>query len=164
MRCSLESTQVEVLVPAAVVREMEAEAERHAPRETGGVLLGYSDRTNQRLMQITLQVGPGPEAVHESHRFDPDGEWQVRQVATAYAASGRVSTYLGDWHSHPHGSHRPSGLDRSTARRIALCKEARAPHPLILILHGGPGDWRLAVYRRRRWRLGRSKATITETS
>ena len=141
---------------------MEAEAERHAPRETGGVLLGYSDCTNQRFMQIKLQVGPGPHAVHGSHRFDPDGEWQVRQVAAAYAASGRISTYLGDWHSHPHGSHRPSGLDRSTARQIALCKEARAPHPLILILHGESGDWRLAVYRRGRRRLSRGKATITE--
>lgn len=162
MRCPLEPTQAEVLVPAAVMREMEVEAERHAPHETGGVLLGYPDRTNQRWVQITLQVGPGPHAVHGSHHFEPDGEWQARQVAAAYVASGRVSTYLGDWHSHPRGTHRPSGLDRSTAKRIALCEEARAPHPLILILHGGPSDWRLAVYRRGRWRLGRGKATITE--
>jgi len=162
MRCFIKPAQAEVLIPVGVMREMEAEAERHSPHESGGVLLGYPDRTNHRWVQITLQIGSGPKAVHRRHRFEPDGEWQVRKVADAYAASGRISTYMGDWHSHPHGSHRPSGLDRSTARRIALCEEARAPHPLVFILHGGPNDWQIAAYRRERWRLGRCKATITE--
>lgn len=162
MRCPLKPRQADVLVPASVMREMEEEAERHAPHETGGVLLGFADHVNPRWVQITLQVGPGPHAVHENHHFEPDAMWQTQQVAAAYASSGRISAYLGDWHSHPHGTKRPSGLDRSTARRIALCKEARAPHPLILILHGESGDWQLAVYRRGHWRLGKGKATITE--
>lgn len=160
----MRSGHTEVLIPAAVLQAIEAEADRHAPQETGGILLGYPDRANRRLVQITLQVGPGPRAVHEAHRFEPDGAWQERQVAAMYAASGRVSTYLGDWHSHPCGSHKPSGLDRSTAARIALCEEARAPHPLIVILHGEPGCWQLAVYQRERWRLGRGNATITEVA
>lgn len=160
--CWFLGKRAEVLVPAAVLQEMEAETERHAPEETGGVLLGYADRTDATRIQVTNQVGPGPRAIHRRHFFDPDGEWQAREVAAAYAGSGRVSTYLGDWHSHPGGSRRPSGLDRSTARRIALCEQARAPHPVMLILHGEADDWRLAAYRRGRWRLRAGRATVVE--
>jgi integrative and conjugative element protein (TIGR02256 family) len=154
--------RAEVFVPAAVLQDMEAETERHAPEETGGVLLGYTDRTDARRIQVTLQLGPGPRAVHRRHFFDPDSEWQAHEIAAAYASSGRVSTYLGDWHSHPGGSRRPSGLDRSTARRIALCGRARASHPVMLILHGEAGDWRLAAYRRGRWQLRTARATVAE--
>lgn len=154
--------RAEVLVPAAVLQDMEAETERHAPEETGGVLLGYTDCTDARRIQVTLQIGPGSRAVHRRHFFDPDSEWQAQEIAAAYASSGRVSTYLGDWHSHPEGSRRPSRLDRSTARRIALCEQARAPHPVMLILHGVSGDWRLAVHKRGRWRLRACRATVTE--
>jgi proteasome lid subunit RPN8/RPN11 len=43
-------------------------------------------------------------------------------------------TYLGDWHSHPHGPARPSGQDRETAAAIAACEQARTPYPITLIL------------------------------
>jgi len=154
--------RAEVLVPTAVLQDMEAETERHAPEETGGVLLGYTDRTDAMRIQVTHQIGPGPRAVHRRHFFNPDSEWQAREIAAAYVGSGRVSTYLGDWHSHPEGSRRPSRLDRSTARRIARCEQARAPHPVMLILHGEAGGWRLAAYRRGRWRLRAAKATVAE--
>lgn len=152
--------RADVLIPMLVMREMEADADRHAPEETGGVLLGYADRTDAARIQVTIQIGPGPKAVHRRHFFHPDSEWQAQEIADAYASSGRVSTYLGDWHSHPGGSRRPSGLDRSTARRIARCEQARVPHPVMLILHGEPANWRLAAYRRGRWRLRAGSATV----
>lgn len=160
--CRLLGRKAEVLVPTSIVREMEADADRHAPEETGGILLGYTDRTDAMRIQVTDQIGPGPNAVHRRNRFEPDGKWQAQEIAGVYAGSGRVSTYLGDWHSHPGGSRRPSGLDRSTARRIALCEEARAPHPVMLILRGEAGDWQLAAYRRGRWRLCAVRATVEE--
>lgn len=160
--CRRLGRKAEVLVPPSVMREMEADAERRAPEETGGVLLGYTDRTDAMQIQVTDQIGPGPNAIHRRNFFYPDGKWQAQEIATAYASSGCVSTYLGDWHSHPGGSRRPSGLDRSTARRIALCGQARAPHPVMLILHGEAGDWQLAAYRRGRWRLHAGRATVEE--
>src|SRR5665811_2317580 len=76
--------QAEVFVPVAVLQAMEAETERHAPKETGGVLLGYVDRAEAMRVQVTRQVGPGPDAVHRCHFFNPDSEWQAREIATAY--------------------------------------------------------------------------------
>jgi integrative and conjugative element protein (TIGR02256 family) len=145
--------RAEVVLPEPVLEEMEREADRHAPDESGGVLLGYRDRDDPRLIQVVSQVGPGLDAVHEPYRFEPDAAWQDDRIAAAYAESGRVVTYLGDWHSHPQGSPSPSKLDRSTARRIARSRTARTRHPLIVILWGREGDWRVSPYRWARWRL-----------
>lgn len=146
-----------VQLAPGVLEAMSSEAERKFPKESGGVLLGYLPPEEKHRVQVLEQIGPGPEAVHGCARFEPDGQWQAERIATAYEKSGRVATYLGDWHSHPLNGGRPSRLDRETARTIATSPEARAPHPLILILFGVPGEWHLAAYRRARRRLRRAE-------
>lgn len=136
-----------------LVRALEHEAERRYPNETGGVLLGFADPDDDEQIQLIAQIGPGPKASHEAFRFEPDSEWQQQRITEAYEQSGRVLTYLGDWHSHPRGGKMPSSLDRETAKKIARCAEARAPHPLILIVYGEPESWQIVAYRRQRWKL-----------
>lgn len=150
-------SQARIGVPERVVAAMRREAERSYPRESGGVLLGYIDAEDAKQIEVLKQIGPGPDARHEPHRFEPDGEWQAQLIAATYENSGRIVTYLGDWHSHPRGGRKPSGLDRSTARKIAGSPAARAPHPMIVILHGGPTEWDLSAYRRGRRRLRKAK-------
>lgn len=152
--------EVEVLLPEVVLGELEREAERAFPNETGGVLLGYRDREEATLVQVMFQIGPGPNAVHKRHRFEPDSVWQQAQIALAYGQSGRIATYLGDWHSHPEGSPRLSKLDRDTARRIARCRQARARRPIMLILCGGPKSWNAAGHCAGRWRLRSTRTTV----
>jgi integrative and conjugative element protein (TIGR02256 family) len=147
-------------LPASVLAQMEAEARRHFPKESGGVLLGYRYPSRRKPIRVVSQIGPGPEARHHRHRFEPDGVWQDEEITRAYERSGRTLTYLGDWHSHPQGGGRPSGLDRATARAISEWEAARAPQPLLLILHGGEAEWSLALYRYRRRRLGRARLRL----
>ena len=153
--------RTQILLPHRVLEAMKREARRRYPNESGGVLLGYRDVGDSRLIQVLDQIGPGPRAVHKPRRFEPDAEWQAERVASAYADSGRIATYLGDWHSHPRGFATPSELDRSTAREIARYAAARAPNPLIVILHGKPGAWNIAAHRRGRWRLRPIRVTLT---
>jgi integrative and conjugative element protein (TIGR02256 family) len=155
-------SRADVHIGENLVRAMEREAERHYPNETGGVLLGYADPEDEAHIRVTAQIGPGPKAKHEPFRFEPDAGWQERRIAELYEESGRVITYLGDWHSHPRGDRVPSSIDRYTAREIARCAAARLPHPLIMILHGKPETWRHVAYRRRRWKL--SEANIWRES
>lgn len=117
---------------------MRTQADEHAPLETGGMLLGWRDETG---ILITGLLDAGPAAERERHRFLPDGAWQQRQLETAYNDSGRTVTYLGDWHSHPHGSGRPSPRDRKTAQQVAAHAEARVAAPLTLILAKHRGEW-----------------------
>jgi len=153
-------SRVAVLLPQAELDGMVREAERAFPSETGGVLLGYRDSEDDNRIQVMFAVGPGPLAVHEPVRFQPDGKWQEEEIARLYRDSGRIATYLGDWHSHPQGSTRTSKLDRSTARRIARHRPARAPRPLLLILAGAPGTWTPAAHSLGRWRLRPAVATV----
>ena len=119
------------------------ETARMAPRETGGVLLGY--RAEGGDIVVTDVVGPGSHALHERTRFVPDHAYQDAEIARIYAASGRRHTYLGDWHSHPGGSCALSRTDRRTLRRIAATAEARVPEPLMLIV-GGFVTWSLVAH------------------
>jgi integrative and conjugative element protein (TIGR02256 family) len=155
-------SRARICLAERVIAAMCREADRRYPRESGGVLLGWVDSNHAKRIKVIKQIGPGPKAGHETHRFEPDGEWQARRIAAAYENSGRTVTYLGDWHSHPRGGSTPSELDRSTARKIAEAPEARAPHPLILILHGRPGEWEPSGYRRGRRRLRKCRLVREE--
>jgi integrative and conjugative element protein (TIGR02256 family) len=132
-------------ITPALAREILVDAARHAPRETGGVLLGTRDPSSRKL-HVTELVAAGPGARREPHRFDPDGPWQRARIAERYEEAGRALAYLGDWHSHPTGNG-PSGLDRRTARRIAATQRAMCPHPAFLIATRVETGWELRAYR-----------------
>ena len=132
---------------------MAGEAARMAPLETGGVLVGYGGPRDGYL--VTAVVGPGPDAVHERHRFVPDAAFHTREVARLYRESGRTEVYLGDWHSHPDGEAYLSSTDRRTLRAVAQSEEARSPCPIMVVLGGRTGAvraWHLTPHRAR-WRL-----------
>ena len=136
---------IAVSIPPAIVRACETEADALFPLETGGVLMGYW--ASDDLAVVSAMIGPGPAAVHRSHSFEPDLEWQHGQIATHYFASGRRETYLGDWHTHPHAqSGSLSRHDRQVIRTIIRTPEARAKRPLMAIFHGTPREWGLTIW------------------
>ena len=149
-----------VWLPVALKARLIDEASDYRPSETGGILLGYeADSTDLVICDL---VDAGPDAERSRSRFTPDGEWQEREVAKLYAESGRLHTYLGDWHSHPAGMARPSRRDKETARRIAEHRVARAPRPLMLIIASEQNDWNLAAYRLEGKRMIRSHLRLCE--
>lgn len=123
-----------------------SEAARHPDWETGGVLLGYFSPDGSVV--IADATGPGPGARRSRDRFHPDVAWQRQELAVRYAASGRINTYLGDWHTHPNGVLVLSRTDRRTLRRIARTATARAPRALMAIL-APEADGGLAVWQHR---------------
>lgn len=113
------------------------------PVETGGMLLGYKDIYNDIV--ITNLISPGPNAIHKMWSFIPDGEYQQSELDKIYTSSNRITTYLGDWHSHPYSPSYMSWLDRKTIRKIAKTKDAREPNPIFIIVGTIPTEakcWR----------------------
>jgi integrative and conjugative element protein (TIGR02256 family) len=138
-------SETAVWLPVPWRDELATQSNEHAPDETGGILVGYQAKGGDLV--VTHVVEGGPKAERSASRFKPDGEWQASEVAKTYETSGRRETYLGDWHSHPRSLPKPSASDQRTARRIAEYEEARAPHPLMIIVGSETDGWRLAAYR-----------------
>jgi integrative and conjugative element protein (TIGR02256 family) len=131
-------------LPRSAVEQMREQADARAPLEHGGMLLGWE---SDGQLVVSRLVGAGPHAKASRNSFAADGAWQQVQLERIYAASGRTVTYLGDWHSHPHGSRRPSKRDRETAAGIARHRGSRASEPVTLIFHRGVRGWAPYPYR-----------------
>ena len=130
-----------IFVPASIVAECVTEADRAFPNETGGTFLGWW--SDAATCTVTEMIGPGPEAEHRPWSFQPDQDWQLREIARRYRASGRRLSYLGDWHTHPGArSGTPSAADKRAIRTIIGAPEARCPCPIMIIWHGHPGSWK----------------------
>lgn len=151
-----------VWISQETISQMLSEAERSFPNETGGVLIGYWGKLYEEAV-ITQVTGPGPKAKHYPRSFFPDSAYQETEIANYYQASGRLYTYLGDWHTHPKAAAYLSGTDKKTLRRIASHVEARAPVPLMAILGEGP-EWILKFWRYIPPRFGRFSFTIKTAS
>lgn len=114
------------------------------------MLLGYraaDEGEEEEHVVVTDLIGAGPAAVHRPDGFVPDGAWQQERLGEAYIASGRVTTYLGDWHSHPDSTPLPSKKDRKTAKKISRSRSARAREPLMLIVGRDEDRFRIMGYR-----------------
>jgi len=137
-------------IPQSAIAAIEEEASRHAPKETGGILLGRWDETGAVIAHV---IGPGPQALHLRHAFIPDYEYQEFRIVQLYTETAKMLEYLGDWHTHPMGHAYLSRKDRRTIKRIASYSLARCPNPIMLILSPGPiwhaSAWvgRIAKYR-----------------
>lgn len=150
-----------IWVAGSAIEAMAADGFTWAPAETGGVLLGYWIDTRE-VVVTSASVG-GPQGVHDPRGFQPDASHQAQQIAEMYEASGRLHTYLGDWHTHPRGGMALSRTDRRTMRRIGRSREARCSTPLMLLLASGD-EWRLGAWSGQRGRQGRLlpvRATVT---
>lgn len=113
------------------------------PKETGGILMGY--RIKNQLW-ITDIVGPGPNAKHEYFSYSPDNDFHEEEMARIYKSSGRVHTYIGDWHTHPKSSAYLSDRDKKTMKNISGNVPSRLPEPLMLIMGSNPFEIKLWMY------------------
>ncbi len=135
---------------------MIAEARHWVPFETGGVLMGYWSTTDSEVV-ITHTIGAGPAAKHRRSSFEPDSTHQQKQIDQIYAESGRLYTYLGDWHSHPIPCEQLSRRDKRTLLLIGTDRRARASIPIMGIVTKRH-EWALTLWKARLCRLTRRVA------
>ncbi|MER8522885.1 Mov34/MPN/PAD-1 family protein [Mesorhizobium sp. M1076] len=121
---------------------MQIDADLWYDRETGGTFMGYWAESNVAV--VTAMIPAGPRASHERSSFLPDQRWQQAEIAKHYERSGRLDTYLGDWHTHPDAvSNRLSWTDRVCLKTIIKTPTARNQRPVMMLMCGKPGEWSL---------------------
>jgi integrative and conjugative element protein (TIGR02256 family) len=131
-------------VPIIIRVPQRSEASDKYPYETGGCLIGYFLDKNKEIV-ITNTIGPGHRSIHKNFYFKPDDEWQSNKIEKIYSKSGRLHTYLGDWHTHTLPSERLSREDKKTLSRISKYAPARAKTPIMGIM-SFYGRWELVIW------------------
>lgn len=135
MRCWLDSGAL------AFIKD---ESQRQAPKETGGVLLGYCADND---VVVRLATGPGRRAKHRFSSYRPDTLFDRAEIARIYDETNGVITYLGDWHSHPKGGSQLSEDDVITLANISNFTPARTTAPMMLLSVKNGSSWAPAVWR-----------------
>jgi integrative and conjugative element protein (TIGR02256 family) len=130
----------EIRVSRPALARMGAEV-RHGARlrgpriETGGLLLGQIDDAC-RCIWIDDVSGPPPDSLLSAVHFDHGVEGVADLIDYHRTRSGKLTSYLGMWHSHPNNRAAPSLTD--TAAMSALVSPvADAPRRAVIVIVGG---------------------------
>jgi integrative and conjugative element protein (TIGR02256 family) len=134
-----------VRIAAAALAIMRSEVRRgrrlRGPKvETGGTLVGQIDDA-ARCIWIDHASGPPPDSLLSELFFDHGTDGVEEYLAHRREASGRLSTYLGMWHSHPCGRATPSELDERAMSDLVAPFAGGPRRALIVIIGGSRSTW-----------------------
>lgn len=125
-----------------IVARVRAMRQQYAPKETGGILVGYFDLN---LGELTLvdALPPPSDSVHSESHFIRGIAGLRESVDQIRRRTGGVVRYVGEWHSHPPGhSSGASGDDVLQLRTLADQVEADGLPVLQIIA----GEWDLSFH------------------
>jgi integrative and conjugative element protein (TIGR02256 family) len=139
------SSDYEIRISHPALSRMRAEVRRGArlrgPNiETGGLVLGQIDDAC-RCIWIDDVSGPPPDSLLSTVHFDHGVEGVNEVVAYHRSRSGRLTTFVGMWHSHPYGEAKPSETDEYGMRSLVTPLANSPSRALILIIGGDDATW-----------------------
>jgi integrative and conjugative element protein (TIGR02256 family) len=110
---------LDLYLDAGVERELRTWRNAAAPRETGGVLLGYVDFNVGAIVIVRALPAPA-DSTSASEFFERGTKGLAAALQEASERTAGVVGYIGEWHSHPPGhSAHPSGQDRIQLAHLA---------------------------------------------
>jgi len=94
------------------------QAKQAVPNETGGLLVGNID-TKHKTIYVTRHIEPPADSIGWPYAFRMGINEVPETIRCFLKKSGGLVGYVGEWHSHPHGSNRLSPTDREAIRQIS---------------------------------------------
>lgn len=120
----------DVYISKPVIAEMRKMMHKKAPNETGGALLG-SVFLYPKTIVITGFIKAPPDSIEKPALFFMGIEGLEQQIKnTERMTKGKV-TYLGTWHSHPHGGG-ASSTDKGTFKKLLFVRNYEPTVCLII--------------------------------
>ena len=113
---------------------------RGAKIETGGLLLGGVDHAC-RCIWIDEVSGPPPDSLLSEVHFDHGVEGVEELVSYHRQRSGKLTTFVGMWHSHPLGRAEPSPTDEAAMSALVTPISGGPSRALVLIVGGLGQRW-----------------------
>ncbi|MCK4765306.1 MAG: Mov34/MPN/PAD-1 family protein [Candidatus Aminicenantes bacterium] len=122
-------SEYEIRVFPKIAEIMDSEAKKHSPNETGGVLVGHISLINKCITISDLILAP-EDSIETPNYFELGTSNLLNKIKEIEKKSNTLLTYLGTWHSHPHGGD-ASNLDKETKKKI---KELRNYMPTVCLI------------------------------
>jgi integrative and conjugative element protein (TIGR02256 family) len=104
----------------SVIKKMETQALDAGADETGGCLIGSVFLAPKSIV-VTDILPPPPDSTSNRVEFILGVEGLERRIKAIERKTNGKVTYLGSWHSHPHGGG-ASGTDKKTAMRLLFVR------------------------------------------
>lgn len=123
-----------VILKPDVVRHVVQHATETSHAETGGILIGKYSAAGDSVTVIEASAKPRDSLV-ERFAFQRGLQGLKALLSTRWNMG---LYYVGEWHSHPGGSPRPSGPDLVAMRKIAGNAKYQCRAPVLLIIGGNP--------------------------
>ena len=103
--------------------------------EAGGILIGQYRGPHVELVGCTL---PLRGDVRTRFGFERGDAGHAARAKEAWERSGRVQTFVGEWHTHPEDHPMPSHVDLRTWDRLRV---RLRDDPLVFMIFGRVGIW-----------------------
>lgn len=107
----------EIRVKEEVKRSMMQYARDSGRNEIGGLLFGHIEEKN-KIVYVTRFLPAPPDSICEPHRFVRGVKGVREKISEIANLTGGLINYIGDWHSHPNGVKKMSGIDRQEIKNI----------------------------------------------
>jgi len=119
----------EAIVPKALITSWQEIIFSSDQRESGGLLLGM-----RRLgsLEIVSASYPMPKDTRTRTAFIRHDSGHADMAVTAWKDSGGTVDWIGEWHTHPFGSSKPSIVDLRNWKNLA----AHTKHPMVFVIVG----------------------------
>jgi integrative and conjugative element protein (TIGR02256 family) len=135
----------EIRISQPALARMRAEVRRGARLrgakiETGGLLLGQVDDAC-RCIWVDDASGPPPDSLLSAVHFDHGIEGVDDLIAYHRERTGKLTTFVGMWHSHPYGDAKPSATDKAAMAALITPVADGPRRALIVIVGGDDSSW-----------------------
>jgi len=143
--CNDTDSGYEIRISQPALAHMRAEVRRGARLrgptiETGGLLLGAVDHAC-RCIWVDDVSGPPPDSLLSAVHFDHGIEGVKELIAYHRERSGRLTSFLGMWHSHPFGKAEPSPTDTAAMAALVTPIPDGPRRALVVIVGGESTKW-----------------------
>ena len=119
-----------ILIGASVIERMSRYRQvGSSDYEAGGILLGSLRGPH---LEVSGCTEPFSGDKRSRTRFDRRDPRHVAAVRTSMSESRGTIGYIGEWHTHPEHSPKPSGQDQTNWRRLL----SQAGHRLVFVIIG----------------------------
>lgn len=122
-----------VRISASAVAAMRAHLDMRGHRESGGLLVGYA-HGKRKIMYVSHVLKPSRDSRGTRSGFVRGVEGYPAAIDEIEQRTGGLLGYVGEWHTHPTGSTKPSPIDHGALAEIQHWLDAAGLPGVIVIV------------------------------